>query len=112
MGNRADAEVLFRRLRGEATPLMLNMLLLACVNASQPEHAAHLLREAHEMEQQGGCLVDAVSYNTVIKGFSQAGAPEKCFECLRDMRARSLEPDEVTFAALLNVCCASGSCRP
>jgi pentatricopeptide repeat protein len=49
-------------------------------------------------------IVDVVSYNTVIKGFAQAGKMKQCFDCFHEMRAQGLEPDDVTFGTLLDMC--------
>merc|ERR1719262_510668 len=51
-------------------------------------------------------IVDVVSYNTVIKGFAQAGMLPRCFDCLHEMRSNNLEPDDVTFGTLLDMCIA------
>merc|ERR1719262_414896 len=51
-------------------------------------------------------IVDVVSYNTVIKGFAQAGMLPRCFDCLHEMRESNLEPDDVTFGTLLDMCIA------
>merc|ERR1719326_139893 len=51
-------------------------------------------------------IVDTVSYNTLIKGFAEAEKPERCFDILQDMRNHGLEPDDVTFGSLLDVCIA------
>jgi len=67
-----------------------------------------LLKEAHALEA-GETIVDAVSYNTVIKGFAQSGKPTRCFECLHEMRAKGLEPDDITFGTLLDVCIAGSN---
>ena len=73
-----------------------------------------LLEEAHELEDEarnlGGvsgeivAVVDVVSYNTVMKDFAQAGGLADCFKCLRAMMAQGLQPDDITFATLLDVC--------
>eukprot|EP00747_Dinoflagellata_sp_TGD_P089043 gnl/TRDRNA2_/TRDRNA2_164199_c0_seq3.p1 gnl/TRDRNA2_/TRDRNA2_164199_c0~~gnl/TRDRNA2_/TRDRNA2_164199_c0_seq3.p1 ORF type:complete len:635 (-),score=180.53 gnl/TRDRNA2_/TRDRNA2_164199_c0_seq3:38-1942(-) len=111
-GDVDSAEATFHELGQKTTTLMLNLLLLTCVNAKQADRALRLLKEAHELEaglpevtEEGHVrIVDAVSYNTVIKGFAQAGQPTKCFDCLQAMRENGLEPDDVTLGTLLDVC--------
>lgn len=99
------AERIFRRLGAETTTLMANLLLLTCVNAKVPERAWELVQELHELEARAEApIVDAVSYNTLIKGFAMAGLPMRCFDCLRQMRSRGVEPDDVTFGSLLDMC--------
>lgn len=114
--NNLDGAIsVFRELREEVTSLMLNLLLLTCVNVNRPEDAFGLLQEAKGYEKTrlskgdaaaGSRIVDTVSYNTLIKGFAQSDLPNRCFECLHDMRSHGLEPDDVTFGSLLDVCIA------
>merc|ERR1719262_1762858 len=59
-----------------------------------------------EDSQDNEPIVDVVSYNTVIKGFAQAGMLPKCFDCLHEMREHGLEPDDVTFGTMLDMCIA------
>lgn len=103
-----SAEALFHKLGGQTSPLMLNLLLLTCVNTGQPERGLRLLHEAHELEDKKAgedtTVVDIISYNTVIKGLAQAGVLKSCFECLRGMVSRGLQPDDITFATLLDAC--------
>lgn len=118
-----SAEKTFRALGEDMTSLMLNLLLLTCVQTNQPEHALECLHDAYAFQesrnrkadencpQEGGAqesepIVDVVSYNTVIKGFAQSGMLPRCFDCLHEMRAHSLEPDDVTFGTLLDMCIA------
>eukprot|EP00932_Pfiesteria_piscicida_P021322 SRR837773.8113.p1 GENE.SRR837773.8113~~SRR837773.8113.p1 ORF type:complete len:623 (+),score=238.33 SRR837773.8113:251-1870(+) len=109
LGDADAAEAVFRKLGKETSTLMLNLLLLTCTNARQPERGMALLNEAHELET--GCqerMTDVVSYNTVIKGFVQANQSARCFDCLSQMRDKGLEPDAITFGALLELCIADG----
>jgi len=108
LGDVETAEAIFRKLGVTVTTLMLNLLLLTCVNAKQPERALGFLREAHKLEA-GEPIADAVSYNTVIKGFAQGGKPGQCFDCLHEMRSKGLEPDDITFGTLLDVCIAGSN---
>jgi len=101
------AEAMFNKLGAQATSLMLNHLLLTCVNTRQAERSQHILHRAHELEDQAGAsgtLVDTISYNTVIKGLVQSSALAESFKCLREMISRGLQPDDVTFATILDVC--------
>jgi len=109
----------FKVLGESMSSLMLNLLLLTAVNAKQPDRALEFLREgltlqdsrASRMESNSenndlDPIVDVVSFNTVIKGFAQAGMLPRCFECLHEMRSHKLEPDDVTFGTLLDMCIA------
>lgn len=102
-----SSEALFRKLGSKATTLMLNLMLLTCAHAGQAERALELLEFAHQLEAQNSLekpLVDVVSYNTVMKGLAQAGSTSRGFECVREMSRRGIEPDDITFATLLDAC--------
>jgi len=122
------AENVFRTLGENMTSLMLNLLLLTCVNTKQPDRALKCLQDASALQESRASkapvpepsqetppgfqenepepIVDVVSYNTVIKGFAQAGLLPRCFDCLHEMRSKGLEPDDVTFGTLLDICIA------
>jgi len=105
LGDADASEVIFRKLGGKSTTLILNLLLLTCVNTKQPERALALLLEAHALEcGQNERIADVVSYNTVIKGFAEAGSLSRCFDCLKEMLERGLLPDDVTCGTLLDIC--------
>lgn len=101
------AEALFRRLAQDsvATTLMLNLTILAFVNSCQTQRAEALLADI--AAAQSG-LADAVSYNTLIKGFAQMGDAKRCFGCLRQMRACGTQPDDVTLTSLVDVWASEG----
>jgi pentatricopeptide repeat protein len=108
------AEKAFRRLGSDLTSMMVNLVILTCVKAKEPERAYQRLQEACAFQdkrvkvsdEDEESIVDVVSYNTVIKGFAQAGILTRCFDCLQEMRARGLEPDDVSFGTLLDSCIA------
>lgn len=117
MNDVESAEKTFKALGENMSSLMLNLLLLTCVQAKQPERALEHLHEARALQesraakseassQENDNIVDVVSYNTVIKGFAQAGMLPRCFDCLHEMRSVNLEPDDVTFGTLLDMCIA------
>jgi len=100
-----SAEAVLRKLGDNITTLMLNLLLLTCINSKQPQRAFDFLLDAHKIEERAPeKIVDVVSYNTVIKGFAQAGQPSECFKCLHQMLSQKLEPDDITFGTLLDAC--------
>lgn len=105
VGQVDQAEMLFKELGRKCTPLMMNLLLLACVNAKQSQRAYDLLSEGHANEDLPSLrIVDAISYNTVIKGFVADKDLKKCLQCLRTMQSHGLEPDDVTLTSLLEIC--------
>eukprot|EP00927_Polykrikos_kofoidii_P061289 TRINITY_DN56149_c0_g1_i1.p1 TRINITY_DN56149_c0_g1~~TRINITY_DN56149_c0_g1_i1.p1 ORF type:complete len:705 (+),score=112.82 TRINITY_DN56149_c0_g1_i1:150-2117(+) len=105
LGDVDSSEAIFRKLGTDVSNLMLNLLLLTCVNARDPARAHRFLLEAHALEEKKGePIVDIVSYNTVIKGYVSVGTSDTCFECVREMLARDLEPDDITLCTLLDAC--------
>merc|ERR1719359_2154028 len=42
----------------------------------------------------------------MINGFAQKGLRNECCECVAQMVQNSIEPDDITFAALLSACVA------
>lgn len=109
-----SAEETFRELGEDMTSLMLNLVLLTSVNAKDPDRALGLLNEARVFQERrdkrlgpgADPIVDVVSYNTVIKGFAQAGKVKQCFDCFHEMRSQGVTPDDVTFGTLLDMCIA------
>lgn len=52
---------------------------------------------------------DAVAFNTLMKGYANAGHPTRCFELYEEMRAQGIAPSETTFGILLDACHTSGN---
>ena len=50
---------------------------------------------------------DIVSWNVLIAGYAQAGQVDMVFSTFRRMRIECIQPNLVTFLALLNACCHS-----
>jgi len=122
MGDVDSAEKTFRTLGENMSSLMLNLFLLVCINTKQPERALGYLHEARTLQercasrnsvnpQENEPIVDVVSYNTVIKGFAQAGMLPRCFDCLHEMKSFNLQPDDVTFGTLLDMCIADNDMK-
>lgn len=95
------AELVFRKLGTQMNNLMFNLLLNTCVKAQEPERALKFLVDAQKLSPSVP-FVDAVSYNTVMKGFMRIGCLSQAFELLHEMRGQGIEPDDVTFATLLD----------
>jgi len=106
LGDVDQAEATFHEVGGgEMTPLMLNLLLLTCVNAKQLDRAEKCLQKAHELEQgNNNKIVNVVSYNTIIKGFTQNGQLDRSFACLQALFEHGLEPDETTVGMVVEIC--------
>merc|ERR1719512_421098 len=49
-------------------------------------------------------IVDAITYNTLSKGYAKAGRLDDCFDLFRRMRANHIMPSQVTYGILLDCC--------
>lgn len=81
-----------------------NRALAVCVSAEQLGMAEMLLGDMKRVE--GVC--DAITYNTLIKGYVRAGKVERCFELQEEMLKQGVKPSEVTFGILLDACVEAG----
>jgi len=108
LGDVDSAEALIMKLGTQTSTLMLNLSLLACVNAKQPERAWDMVQHARKLEQGGNTdgIVDIVSYNTVMKGFGAAKNRQRCFQCMQDLVDHGLQPDDITLGSILDTCIA------
>lgn len=81
--------------------LALNVVLATAVAAGRVRQAEALLNEFEQPQMLKQTpeppITDVISYNTLIKGYSQDGNFESAFEVLHRMRTRSLQPSAVTF---------------
>jgi pentatricopeptide repeat protein len=112
LGDVDAAETIFRTLGSKVTSPMFNVLLLTCVDAKQPERSLRLLQEAHALEKAWSaqaddgqqCLVDHMSYRTVIKGFAEASNLECAVKLMDEMREVGHIPDDVILTHMLEAC--------
>ncbi|XP_006644150.1 pentatricopeptide repeat-containing protein At5g19020, mitochondrial [Oryza brachyantha] len=81
-----------------------NILLSALARAGRLDRARCLLEEMPRR--------DAVSFTTVIAGFSRAGHPERALGVFRDMLAEAVLPNEVTLAEVLTALACDGAPAP
>merc|ERR1719352_509226 len=51
-----------------------------------------------------GESIDVVSYNTMLKAYAVTGNVKAVFTAFEDFVATGMEPDDVTFSTLLDVC--------
>lgn len=108
LGDVEQAEMTFSEVGSDMTPLMLNLLLQTCVQEKQFDRAERCLQKAHDLEKgSSATIVNAVSYNTIIKGFTQAGQPERCLACFQGLCQHGIEPDETTVGMLVDACLKS-----
>lgn len=48
--------------------------------------------------------IDTVGYNTLMKGYSQAGEPSRCFELYEKLKSAEHMPSDITFGIMLDAC--------
>lgn len=77
-----------------------NRALAACTASDAMTLAETMLQDDTICEEPP----DAIAYNTVMKGYSRAGQPARCFEVRRVMEAKGLQPSQITFGILLDAC--------
>lgn len=103
LGKVHEAEAIFHMLGDQTTSLMLNLLLLTCVNEKKLDRAMGCLQKAHELDMgKKEPMVNIVSYNTLIKGYAQAGMLDQCCNAVQMLTEQGLEPDDVTLCTLLD----------
>ncbi|CAK0801270.1 unnamed protein product [Prorocentrum cordatum] len=104
----AASLALFREMRARGVKrdsLVLNFVLATGVSAGRVEEAAALVEEAHR-EAPG--MLDVVSYNTVIKGYTQRGDAAGALEALAQMGSRGVAPNSITFNTAMDAAVRGG----
>lgn len=79
--------------------VLLNSAVDAYVRCDQLASATRLLERPDY-----AALLDAASYNTIIKGFAAKGLVDDAFQAERSMRANGCVPNSVTKNTLLSAC--------
>mmetsp|Transcript_2341 Transcript_2341/g.6397 ORF Transcript_2341/g.6397 Transcript_2341/m.6397 type:complete len:506 (+) Transcript_2341:129-1646(+) len=104
----AASLAVFREMRERGVKrdsLVLNFVLATGVSADQVEEAAALVEEAQH-EKPG--ILDVVSYNTVIKGYTQRGDAAGALEALAQMGSRGVAPNSITFNTAMDAAVRGG----
>lgn len=107
---RALSEIAEMRKAGVTPDVVIyNTAISVCVQARQLEQAEKLLAEMESPKDSAGkdkvpCSADVISYNTLMKGYAQAGAVDKCFALHAKMIERKIQASQVTFGILLDTC--------
>merc|ERR1719352_577153 len=101
-----------KELMGTGMPIdniVFNTVLSACSTTEAALPTMHALvdemvtyADAHAPE--GTPTVDIVSYNTLMKALARSGDVEGCFSLLEKFQPHNIEPDDVSFSTLLDVC--------
>jgi leucine-rich PPR motif-containing protein len=81
--------------------VLFNSVLASCGHDGNPDEMYALLTEMRKYDSKS---VDIVSYNTLMKGFARKRRVKKCFDVLEEIQTENLQPDDVTFSTLLDVC--------
>mmetsp|Transcript_29064 Transcript_29064/g.92682 ORF Transcript_29064/g.92682 Transcript_29064/m.92682 type:complete len:1084 (+) Transcript_29064:133-3384(+) len=96
----AGAAAVFNRLRSSGatlSPLIYNCFLDACIQCGDIEGA---IRHFEEMKQLN--FVDVVGYNTILKAHLGRGKTEEARTLVKEMAARGLQANKVTYNELLH----------
>jgi len=96
----ASAQAVFQRLQASGatlSPLIYNCFLDACVHCGDINSA---LKHFEEMKRL--CYVDVVGYNTVLKAYLSRGLNEEARALVKEMSARGLQANKVTYNELLH----------
>merc|ERR1719191_2051534 len=79
---------------------------LCCAGGKHLELAEEVLGLMRASE---GATLDAVTFNTLIKGYAQAGRYSDAYAQVAEMEKVGLQPTAVTFGTLLDACIAQGN---
>lgn len=94
----ASATRVFTEVRSSGnTPMIYNCYLDACVHCGDLEGA-----KAHFQEMKQLNYVDVVGYNTLLKAYLGNGCAQEAHELVREMAARGLQANKVTFNEILH----------
>jgi len=94
----ASATRVFNEVRSKgSTPMIYNCYLDACVHCGDLEGA-----KAHFEEMKQLNYVDVVGYNTLLKAYLGSGCAQEAHELVKEMAARGLQANKVTFNEILH----------
>lgn len=85
--------------------LALNVVLATGIATDQIEAVSQLIAEA---DGRSPPISDVVSYNTLVKGFALRGSGAGAVKAIKQMRARGLEPNAITFNTAMDAAVRSG----
>lgn len=98
--NLASATRVFEQLRSSGTtltPMIYNCFLDACVQCGDLQAA-----KAHFEEMKQLNFVDVVGFNTVLKVYLASGSAQEARDLVKEMAARGLQANKVTYNELLH----------
>jgi len=89
----------------EVENIGFNTVLSICVHAPDVSLIETMISEMRAYEKERNVeVVDIVSYNTLMKAAAKGKDVAKCFSVLAEIQKMKLEPDDVTFSTLLDIC--------
>jgi pentatricopeptide repeat protein len=104
LGDATGAYELMKTMRErglEPDAVMFNMAFaISCVAGKHLDLAEEMLR----MFKGNAGIVDVITYNTLMKGYVQAGRIREAFDVLKDMETSGSPPSVVTYGTLLDAC--------
>ncbi|CAE7830152.1 unnamed protein product [Symbiodinium microadriaticum] len=103
---RALATIRDMRSRGVSVDsLALNVTLSTGVAADKVDEVLDLLTEAEQMKPS---VADVVSYNTLIKAFTQRANYDAACEVMQRMKARRISPNAISFNTIMDAAVRAG----
>ncbi|KAF4686044.1 hypothetical protein FOZ60_005742 [Perkinsus olseni] len=89
-----------------------NTVLSVCVKNQQLAIAEAMLHELSKpLDEDGTCVADVVTYNTVMKGYARLGGLARCDHLMSLMETQEIAPTAVTYGILLD-CCINANDMP
>ncbi|KAF4656280.1 hypothetical protein FOZ61_007060 [Perkinsus olseni] len=89
-----------------------NTVLSVCVKNQQLAIADAMLHELSKpLDEDGTCVADVVTYNTVMKGYARLGGLARCDHLMSLMETQEIAPTAVTYGILLD-CCINANDMP
>jgi pentatricopeptide repeat protein len=100
------AFAIFDKLKGTGVHLdtaVYNSLLDVCSNVGDMPRAHKF---ADQMKVEG--VIDIISYNTLLKGYSMLGDMKNATAILADMQKAGFRPNDISYNCLINVAASTG----
>merc|ERR1719471_2324114 len=108
LGDMESVWAAWREMRSRATPtsITIGCMVEALATNTSPEEGLRLIHELHEDEKTAG-LVNAVIYNSVLKGFSHLKQYDRAWDVYTDMLPLKSQFTSVTYNAIIDLCARS-----
>merc|ERR1719492_671590 len=108
LGDMESVWAAWREMRSRATPtsITIGCMVEALAANSSPEEGLRLIHELHEDEKTAG-LVNAVIYNSVLKGLSHLKQYDRAWDVYTEMLPLKSQFTSVTYNAIIDLCARS-----